>query len=258
MFDHQVVPLLHQWAPRSEPYQCLTLRTCGLGESWVEERLGPVLPPLLARGLEIGYCARTGEVDVRLVARGSHAESLVHEAESETRRLLGEHVFGCNDEQLEEVVVRLATSRGARVALAESCTGGYVAHRMTNVPGASAVLWGGWITYDNAAKQRELNVLPSIFETHGAVSETCAAAMAEGALSQSPASHAIAITGIAGPSGCTEQKPVGTVFIALAVRGSATLVKRFFNPFDRETFKYVTSQQALEMLRRSLLSQRLP
>lgn len=254
MFDLQVVPLLKEWAPLSEPYRCLTLRTCGLGESWVEECLAPILPPLFARGLEIGYCARTGEVDIRLVARGVHADPLVQEAELETIRLLGDHVFGRNDEQLEEIVVRLATAQGARLVTAESCTGGYLAHRMTNVPGASAVLWGGWITYDNDAKRQELGIPPAIIEEHGAVSEPCAQAMAEGALARSSATHALAITGIAGPSGGTEQKPVGTVFVALAIRGLATRVRRFFNPFDRETFKYVTSQQALEMLRRSFLA----
>ena len=252
MFDRQVVPLLQEWAPNSETYRCLTLRTCGLGESWVEERLAPVLPPLFARGLEIGYCARTGEVDIRLVARGGQAESLVQEAEAETLRLLGDHVFGRDDEQLEEVIVRNMTARGVRLALAESCTGGYVAHRITNVPGASAVVWGGWITYDNGAKTQELGVSPAMLEEHGAVSEPCAQAMAEGALAHSPATHALAITGIAGPGGGSDQKPVGTVFVALAIRGSTTRVRRFFNPFDRETFKYVTSQQALEMLRRAL------
>ncbi len=252
MFDRQVVPLLQEWAPRSESYRCLTLRTCGLGESWVEERLAPVLPPFFARGLEIGYCARTGEVDIRLVARGGQAEALVREAESETLRLLGDHVFGRDDEQLEEVIVRSAAAQGVRLALAESCTGGYVAHRITNVPGASVVLWGGWVTYDNGAKSQELGVPQEMVEEHGAVSEPCAQAMAEGALARSPATHALAITGIAGPGGGSDQKPVGTVFVALAIRGSATRVRRFFNPFDRETFKYVTSQQALEMLRRAL------
>ncbi len=252
MFDTQLTPLLQAWAPHVEPYRCVTLRTCGLGESWVEERLAPVLPGLLARGLELGYCARTGEVDVRLVTRGAQAVSLEEEAVSEVLRLLGEHVFGRDEDQLEDVVIRLATERGARLALAESCTGGYVAHRLTNVPGASAAFWGGWITYDNDAKQRDLNIPAALLAEHGAVSEACAQAMAEGALARSPATHALALTGIAGPGGGTETKPVGTLFAALARPGTATQVRRFFNPFDRETFKYVSSQQALEMLRRAL------
>ncbi|MGE4182510.1 MAG: competence/damage-inducible protein A [Limisphaerales bacterium] len=252
MFDTQLAPLLQSWAPHREPYRCVTLRTCGLGESWLEERLAPVLPPLLTRGLEIGYCARTGEVDVRLVTRGPEAASLADEAITVILGLLGEHVFGRDEDRLEEVVIRLATERGARLAVAESCTGGYVAHRLTNVPGASAAFWGGWVTYDNDAKQRDLGISAALLAEHGAVSEACAQAMAEGALARSPATHALALTGIAGPTGGTESKPVGTVFIALARRGSATQVRRCLNPFDRETFKYVSSQQALEWLRRDL------
>ena len=252
MFDLQIVPLLQEWAPHQDDYRCLTLRTCGLGESWVEERLTPTLPGLLARGLEIGYCARTGEVDIRLVAKGPDAKAVVDDAEQEVFRLLGEHIYGRDDASLEEVVVRRATECGIRLALAESCTGGYVSHRITNVSGASSVLWGSWVTYDNAAKMQELGVSKELLEGHGAVSEACASAMAEGALRQSGASHALAVTGIAGPTGGTPEKPVGTVFIALANRTASTQTRRFFNPFDRETFKYVTSQQALEMLRRSL------
>jgi len=252
MFDQQIIPRLQEWAPTPSDYRCLTLRTCGLGESWVEERLTPTLPPLLARGLEIGYCARTGEVDVRLAAIGPGARALVKEAEQEVFRLLGDHVYGQDDALLEEVVVRRATECGVRLALAESCTGGYLSHRITNVPGASAVLWGTWVSYDNAAKTQELGVPQEILEQHGAVSEACASAMAEGALRRSGASHALAVTGIAGPTGGTPDKPVGTVFISLAHPSAPTQTRRFFNPFDRETFKYVTSQQALEMLRRSL------
>lgn len=252
MFREQVLPLLRERLPAAAAFHCLTLHTCGLGESWVEEQLAPILPPFLARGLEVGYCARTGEVDVRLVARGPAGEGLLREAEQPVRERLGDHVFGTGDDSLEEVVVTLAGRLQARLALAESCTGGFVAHRLTNVPGASRVFWGGWITYDNTAKEQELGVPRAILESAGAVSEDCARAMAEGARARAGATHALAITGIAGPSGGTPEKPVGTVYIALAVEGSATRVRRFVNAWDRETFKYVTSQQALDLLRRAL------
>ncbi|MCC7376987.1 MAG: competence/damage-inducible protein A [Verrucomicrobiales bacterium] len=254
MFDQQAIPMLRERFPATESFHCLTLRTCGIGESWVEEQLEPELPPLLQQGLEIGYCARTGEVDVRLVARGSEGHNLVARAESMVRDRLGAHIFGRDDDALEAVVIRLATDAKARLALAESCTGGYVANRLTNVPGASQVFWGGWVTYDNEAKTRALGVPVEILEQQGAVSEACARAMAEGALNAASATHAVALTGIAGPSGGTLQKPVGTVFVALAVRGQETQVRQFNNPFDRETFKYVASQQALEMIRRALLN----
>ncbi len=253
MFDRQVLPWIRDRRGSEAPFRCLTLRTCGIGESWVEERLAPSLPGLLQRGLEIGYCARTGEVDVRLVATGVDAAALVAEGESLVREKLGEHIYGVDDELLEAAVIGLAKERGASLVVAESCTGGFVANRLTNVPGASEVFLGGWVTYDNRVKVGQLGVRPETLEAQGAVSEACAREMAEGARERAGARHALALTGIAGPGGGTAEKPVGTLFIALASEGEPTVVRRQFNPVDRETFKYVASQQALELLRRRLL-----
>lgn len=254
MFDAAVLPLLQARFPAVAGFHCQTLRTCGLGESWVEERLEPILPPLAAQGLDIGYCARSGEVDVRLTARGEAGAGIVQEAERRVRERLGDAVYGTGDETLESVVLRLLGERSARLVVAESCTGGFLAHRLTNIPGASQVFLGGWVTYDNAAKQRDLGVTADLLREHGAVSDPCVRAMAEGARSRSLATHALAISGIAGPSGGTPEKPVGTVFIGLASEGRPTLARRFHHPCDRETFKYVTTQQALDMLRRRLLA----
>jgi nicotinamide-nucleotide amidase len=253
MFDRQVLPLLRERFPDASAFHCLTLRSCGLGESMVEERLAPSLPPLFARGMEIGYCARTGEVDVRLTGTGPAGAEVVADGERLVREQLGNHVYGTGDDTLESTVIRLATEKSARVAVAESCTGGYLAHRLTNVPGASAAFWGGWLTYDNAAKEVLLGVSSATLRDHGAVSEACAREMAEGALARSGATHALAVTGIAGPGGGSADKPVGTVHLALATAGEPTRLRRQLNPFDRETFKFVTTQQALELLRRRLL-----
>ena len=130
--------------------------------------------------------------------------------------------------------------------------GGCIAHRITNVPGASAVLLAGLVTYSNAAKQKFLGVQADTLARHGAVSEAVAREMAEGARRQTQADYAVAVTGIAGPSGGTPEKPVGTLFIGLA-GPSGTVVERQLNPYDRETFKQVTTQQALELLRRTIL-----
>jgi nicotinamide-nucleotide amidase len=252
MFNERALPLIKEKLPRENGFVSRTLKTSGLGESVVEEKIAGPLQPLAEAGLEIGYCARTGEVDLRLAARGVEARKTVEEAERVVRALLGHHIFGAGDDQLEDVIVRLLAERKQTLVLAESCTGGYIANRITNVPGASAVLIAGLVTYSNEAKQKFLGVCPETLASHGAVSETVAREMAEGARRETGADYALAVTGIAGPGGGTSDKPVGTVFLALAA-GHHTFVLNPVNRYDRETFKYVTSQQALELLRRRLL-----
>ncbi len=251
MFTDQIVPWLREKLPHDTEFVCRTLKTTGLGESRVEEIIAPHLKHLTDAGLELGYCARVGEVDVRFVSRGCGAHQNAAEAESITRRLIGDYIFGVDDDQLENALVRLLTERKQTLALAESCTGGYIANRITNVPGASTVLWGGAVSYANEAKRKWLGVNDSTLVAHGAVSEETAREMADGARRISGSGFAIAVTGIAGPDGGTTEKSVGTVFIGLATP-TETIVQKFLNRFDRETFKYVTSQQALEMLRRKL------
>jgi len=252
MFSESVLPLLCQEFPPATAYVCRTLKTTGLGESLVEEKIAGPLEKLLGAGLELGYCARIGEVDVRLAARGADAASLVCQAEEVARQQLGRLVFATDDGTLEGCIVQLLTEREQTLALAESCTGGLMAHRITNVPGASAVLKCGLVTYSNEAKRVFLEVSPAALEEHGAVSELVARQMAEGARRRCQADFAIAVTGIAGPGGGSDAKPVGTVFLALASE-KETIVERHLNPFDRETFKFVASQQALDLIRRALL-----
>jgi nicotinamide-nucleotide amidase len=252
MFTNSLVPLLKKVLPANEEFVCRTLRTTGIGESSVEERVAPPLQSLVNAGLDLGYCSRPGQVDIRLAARGPAANATVDEAETVVRQSLEKQIYGRDEEELEAVLVRLLIERKETVALAESCTGGLIAHRLTNVPGASAVLLSGWVTYSNEAKQRELGVDPETLAEHGAVSKPVARQMAEGARKNSGATYALAVTGIAGPGGGTDAKPVGTVFIGLA-GPFPTIVVQNFNPWERETFKHATSQQAMELLRRKLL-----
>ena len=139
------------------------------------------------------------------------------------------------------------------IAVAESCTGGYLAHRITNVSGASAAFLAGYITYSNQSKVDSCGVDPELISKHGAVSEEVAGAMAEGARKMANTNFALATTGIAGPSGGTKSKPVGTVFVALASNEGPTIARHFFFPDDRRTFKELVSQAGLEMLRQQLL-----
>jgi nicotinamide-nucleotide amidase len=177
----------------------------------------------------------------------------LEEAERVLRAAFEKSIFAVGDDDLEDVVVRLLTERHETVATAESCTGGYVAHRLTNVAGASAVFGTGFVTYANEAKIAELGVDAQFIEQHGAVSEVVCRQMAEGALRVAQASHALATTGIAGSAGGSAAKPVGTVFIALASSGAETQVQQRRFQTDRESFKRLVSQTALEMLRQRLL-----
>jgi PncC family amidohydrolase len=148
-------------------------------------------------------------------------------------------------------IVRVLTERHETLALAESCTGGLIAHQITNVPGASKILKGGIVAYSNEAKEKFLGVRAHTLRKHGAVSKETAAEMADGARKQFGADYAIAVTGIAGPTGGTTAKPTGTVFIAVAGQ-FGIVVERKLNPFSREKFKDVTARQALELLRKAV------
>jgi len=247
MFRSSVLPILREIVPPESATDRRTFRIAGMGESLVEEAIGERL--LEIGGIELGYCARPGEVDLRIIGE----RSALDRAEAIISAGLGASVFSSDGGSLEEVVVKLLTDRKQTLAVAESCTGGFLAHRITNVPGASAVFLAGYVTYANEAKERMLGVDPRLISAHGAVSESVAQAMAEGAHQQANATFALATTGIAGPGGGTEEKPVGTVFVALATDGAATQVRGFRFPDDRPTFKELTTQAALEMLRRSLL-----
>jgi nicotinamide-nucleotide amidase len=251
MFTDQVLPLVTRRFPGEAAFVCRTLRTIGMGESLVEERIDGPLQPLVAAGLEIGYCARVGEVDVRFAARGPRAHDLVRDAEAIAHERLGGIIYGTEGDSLESSVVRALTARHRTLALAESCTGGFIAHRITNVPGASVVFLAGLVTYSNEAKQQFLGVGAETLAAHGAVSEATVRAMAEGARQKTGAHYAVAVTGIAGPSGGTPEKPVGTVWIGLATPRGTEAVRKV-NAYDRETFKQVTAQQALDLIRRAV------
>ena len=245
MVREKLVPILAALLPDGAQHEMRTFRVLGIGESFVEEAVGEAL---IAMGLEIGYCARPGEVDVRLIG----AAPVLDRAATLVRERLGKWIFTSDERELPEVVVEKLTVLGKTIATAESCTGGFIANQLTNVPGASKVFLAGYVTYANSAKTAALGVDAALIAQHGAVSGPVARQMAEGALEKSGATFALATTGIAGPDGGTAEKPIGTVFIALAECGAETIVlpEKFIT--DRETFKLRVSQTALDLLLRCL------
>jgi nicotinamide-nucleotide amidase len=217
-----------------------------MGESVIEEKIGKKI--LAIPGVELGYCARPGEVDVRIIGE----RKALDQADQVVRDELGDVIFTASDKALEEVLVDLLRRREETLAIAESCTGGLLGNRITNVPGSSAVLLAGYICYANEAKIDILGIDPKLIEEHGAVTEEVARTMAEGARKRARSTYALATTGIAGPDGGSAEKPVGTVYVALADENE-TKVKKLFFPSDRETFKQLVAQVAFEMLRRKLI-----
>ena len=246
MFRAFVIPILRSIVPDSALIERRLYKIANKGESLVEEAIGDRV--LAIPGVELGYCARPGEVDVRIVGKAKAIE----QADAIIRSKLGPSIFSAAGESLEEVIVKLLAQRNQTLAVAESCTGGLLADRITNVPGASAVFLAGYICYANQAKIGMLNVDPQLIEKHGAVSEQVACVLAEHARAGAKSDYALATTGVAGPSGGSPEKPVGTVYVALATSGE-TIAKKFFFPTDRETFKQIATQAALELLRRRLI-----
>lgn len=247
MFVESVRPLLRKICGDVPEKECRVYRIVGLGESTVEESVGF---ELARRGdIEVGYCARPNEVDLRLIG----APEVLEEVEPKVLEAVGTHLFSQTGEALEQWVVTKLRELKKTIATAESCSGGLLAHRLTNIPGASEIFTHGFVTYGNTAKISELGVIPGLLETHGAVSQPVAVAMAEGAMNKSGADYALSLTGIAGPGGGSEEKPVGLVFIALARQGKSTICHRYRFSRDRETFKQIATQTALDMLRRELI-----
>lgn len=248
MFRTSVMPILRSIVPASALRERRVYRIAGVGESLVEEAIGRKVSAI--SGIELGYCARPGEVEVRIIGK---ADAIEH-ADTIIRSTLGVSIFSTADENLEEVIVKLLIQRNETMATAESCTGGLIANRITNVPGASKIFVAGYVCYANQAKIDMLNVDPQLIEKNGAVSEPVARVLAEHARACAASNYALATTGVAGPSGGSQEKPVGTVYIAVASAESETTAKKFFFPADRETFKQLAAQAAFDLLRRKLLA----
>lgn len=256
MFDRLVEERL---APEAGGGRVLrrTIRTTGRTESHVDEAARPVYEPLAAGRppVETTILASLGQIDLHLSTVCSDPAAggrVLDAAVAELVAVLGNCVFSTDGRSLPRVVGELLRGRGARVAIAESCTGGLIASRLTDVPGASAWVHGGWVLYSNEAKVA-LGVAPDLIASRGAVSEPVAEAMAVAAREAAGVEFGLGVTGVAGPGGGTPSKPVGTVCLALASASESPRVRRVRLPGDRERVKFQASQAALDLLRRALL-----
>ncbi len=253
MFTDHVLPKLLALAGETFVKRRL-LRVSGLGESAVDEIAAPIYKSYPT--VQTSILFNKSEVEIHIAARADvadDAENTVNEVADKLIAALGRAVFATNGETMEQIVGELLTTRGETVAFAESCTGGLVAQRITAVPGSSKYFMEGAVTYSNGAKMRTLGVDAAIFEKNGAVSAECAEAMAAGMRVYANTDHAISITGIAGPDGGSEEKPVGTVFIGYSSK-DVTKSVGFVLPGDRYLIRWRSSQAALDYLRRQLIS----
>jgi nicotinamide-nucleotide amidase len=248
MFDEQVMPRIRKLADNSS-FQ-LHLHTFGLPESVVGEKLLGIEEA--SPGVIIGYRAHFPEIEVKVLAQGATraaARDVCERVTAEVRARLGASVYGEAEDTFAGVVGRALRGRGWTLAIAESCTGGLVGHMLTREPGASDFLLLDAVTYANSAKAKILGVDEETIRWHGAVSPEVAEAMARGARRVSGAQVGLSLTGVAGPSGGSEAKPVGTVFIAIAgPEGMLDVRHRTFNG-DREAIQTLASYAGLQMVR---------
>jgi nicotinamide-nucleotide amidase len=250
MFEEQVTPRIRALAP-NDAFQ-LRLRTFGLPESVVGEKLAGVEAAF--PGVTIGYRAHFPEIEVKVLARGPSqgwARDTCERATAEVRARLGDVIYGEAEDTFAGVVGRELRRRSLTLALAESCTGGLVGHLLTREPGASDFLLVDAVTYANSAKTRFLGVDEEVIRGHGAVSSEVAAAMAEGVRRSSGADVGLSLTGIAGPTGGTAEKPVGTVYFAVCTEQGTKVQHRQFSG-ERHQIQTFAAYAGLELVRRSL------
>jgi len=252
MFEHQCLPRLRELVPR-QAIATRELKIAMIGESMVDERAAPIYKA--HSQVETTILAGTpGEVQLHLRARADSHDEAQKRVEALAAALdeeFDDAIFSSTGESMEQIVGYYLGMRQATLAVAESCTGGLVAERITSVPGSSRYFLGGAVVYDNSLKTELAGVPPLLIAEHGAVSSQVAAALAEGIRGKCKSTLGVGITGIAGPGGGTDDKPVGLVFHALADGNKTEVVERKFLG-DRDRIRQWASQQALDLVRRNL------
>jgi len=224
------------------------LKCFGLPEASFDERIKGIS----FKDIRVSFRVSFPEIKIKIVARGRDGAKKMEKAEEAIKNRIGQYIFGADEDTLPSIVGGLLKKKGLKIAVAESCTGGMISNMLTNISGASEWFERGVISYSNRSKIDVLGVKESIIKEYGAVSRECAIEMAEGIRKLASVGIGVSVTGIAGPSGGTKDKPVGTVHIALAV-GKKTLNEHHIFSRDRESFKMFVAYCALDMIRKSLL-----
>ena len=252
LFETSCMPRLHEMAGGMALARCV-FRTAGLPESILDARIASIYTKY--KNPETTVLAKPGQVEVRLTAHGKNreeAERLLKELGDQIEQELGDFIFARTEHSLEEVVGTYLATKNATISTAESCTGGMVAERLTNVPGSSRYFMSGVICYSNESKMELAGIPPLLLEMQGAVSIEVARGLAEGIRARAGTTIGVGVTGIAGPTGGSAEKPVGTVYIAVATP-IETEHRQFLFPGDRERIRWQASQAALDMVRRAVL-----
>jgi len=249
MFERSLKPYLEEKYGFDSVIVSRVLDTFGIGESSLETLIRDLI--LAQQNPTLALLVRPSGVIIRITAKApskQEADELIAQMEKEIRARLDKYIYAVDDEDMEDIVGRQLLQRQLTIACAESCTGGLLTSRLTDVPGSSAYVKGAIVSYTNEMKHRELGVSEEVLASQGAVCEAVAAAMAEGVALKTGADIGVGITGIAGPGGASDEKPVGLVYIAVAGR-EGTIVKKNIFTGRRKQIKYKTTQTALDMVR---------
>jgi nicotinamide-nucleotide amidase len=249
MMERHILPMVEQQFPAVEKRQRIRLQTFGIGESSLQQRVNDLTQPW-PKSVELGFRAGMPQLEIKLTASSSEQEAIA-QCRATLEALMGDYIIGEDDATLASCVLEMLTASGLKLTTAESCTGGLIASQLTSISGASNAFEAGFVTYSNAMKTAMLGVPATTLAQQGAVSEAVVMAMATGALETSAADLAIAVSGVAGPDGGTESKPVGTVWIAWGRREKLQTV-RLQLPGKRQWFQQMVAAISLDLIRREL------
>jgi nicotinamide-nucleotide amidase len=251
MLEQQVIPWIRTMRGSDKIFATRIFQTFGISESGLDEAVAGLIQPQEAK---VGFRASFPQISMKVMVEDvpGSAEQRLSELSERVRGRVGNFIYAEGERTMEEVVADLLAEKQLKLAVAESCTGGLIGHRITNIPGSSRFFVGDFVTYSNELKRQVLDVSEKTLAEHGAVSEQCVVEMAAGARSRAGADVAIATSGVAGPEGGTPEHPVGTVCIALVAEG-VSASRRYQMRGTRDWIKLLTSQVALDWIRRHAL-----